>query len=165
MNIFASSPDPELSAIWLDDKRLVKMCTETGQILSSALHLSGKGNHASSKLTHQNHPCCVWVRTAKENYFWLLDHFKVLLVEYTRRYKRTHAYEEFVNNFSKHHPKFPPSSANSPGYFVNCTTYKHYKDVHRAYRRYLNDKWVEDLTKVRKATWKIISHKPTWAII
>src|SRR4029077_5191734 len=43
MNIFATSPDPIRSAQALDDFRLNKMIVESCQILSAALHITGRG--------------------------------------------------------------------------------------------------------------------------
>lgn len=42
------------------------------------------------KTAHYNHPCAVWARQSKDNYFWLESLLKALYNEYTARYNRTH---------------------------------------------------------------------------
>lgn len=42
------------------------------------------------KATHYNHPSNVWVRTAVENYNWMVDHLHGLLSEFEHRYGKKH---------------------------------------------------------------------------
>lgn len=102
MNIFVLDRDPRKAASLQCDKHVVKMCLETAQILSSALHSNGA--KATLKPTHINHPCCIWARSSQENYEWLYDHFLALLQEYTERYGKQHACFKLIkelgpNNF------------------------------------------------------------------
>ena len=40
MNIFATSPSPDTSALWLDDVRKNKMILETAQLLSASVRIN-----------------------------------------------------------------------------------------------------------------------------
>jgi len=134
MNIFATDPCPIKCAQYLDDKRVVKMCLETAQILST---VCGEGYRP----THKNHPVVKW---AKDNYGWTLEHFMALSNEYYLRYGKIHKCNSLLKTFIDNRIE----TLGTP--FVNCTTYKHIPDVHMAYKLYLNDKWDTDK---REPTW------------
>jgi len=88
MNIFVTNPDPVLSAEALDLKRVIKMITESYQLMSTALHLNGLTPFY--KPTHAGHPCTKWVAESATNYQWLLMHVDALCSIYTARYQKTH---------------------------------------------------------------------------
>ena len=134
MNIFATSKCPIECAKYLDDKRVIKMCLETAQILST---ITGVGY----KPTHRNHPAVLW---AKDNFSWTLEHFVALCNEYYLRYNKIHKSSELLKDFIEN------SIEDKVTPFVNCTTYKHVEDIHLAYQLYLNDKWDTDK---REPTW------------
>lgn len=115
MNIFFINKDPVLAAQDLVDDHVIKMITESGQLLSIAhrvldgceirvQYITKKGkkrtksvwvlpdhrNDILYNVTHKNHPCAIWVRTAVENYNWLVDHMFAMGDEYTRRYGKVH---------------------------------------------------------------------------
>lgn len=139
MNIFATSPNPVLCAIALDNKRVVKMVLETCQLLSTAVTVMG--GMGPYKLTHANHPCSIWVHASKDNYRWTLSHFDALLDEYTRRYGKVHKcqqYRDVLQNGLKLMPNLPGTDP------VNCTTFKDIPDVYVAYQHYMNEKWDTD---------------------
>jgi malate/lactate dehydrogenase len=52
MNIFATSPCPIQSAKALDDKRIVKMCSESLQLLVTALHANVIGDIGLTKFAN-----------------------------------------------------------------------------------------------------------------
>jgi hypothetical protein len=99
VNIFASSNCPIESAKFLDDKRCIKMCLETAQLLSSALRLCGYSGNDIYKITHKNHPSNIWTRATQGNYKWLLEHFRALCNEYNRRTGKTHASSKLLPIF------------------------------------------------------------------
>jgi hypothetical protein len=105
LNIFVTNKNPQLCAEFLDDKRVVKMCLESAQMLSTAINLNG-GN-APYKSTHINHPCNKWVRQSRSNYIWLCEHLIYLLKEYTKRYNKIHAITNLVNCFIDNIDLFP----------------------------------------------------------
>jgi hypothetical protein len=86
LNIFAVASDPWVAARSLGDRHVVKMTTETAQIMCSIF----QPGEAPYKRTHYNHPCVVWSRTNSWNYYWLFMHGRALASEYTTRYGKTH---------------------------------------------------------------------------
>ena len=142
MQIFASYSCPYLSAAALDDKRVVKMCVETAQILSTVMHMYGRPD-APYKSTHKNHPCVLWAAESQVNYAWLVRHFMALLDEYTGRYGRVHKCEQYTNVFLSV-ISHSASCLGVPAEFANCTPYKD-METHQAYQMYLNDRWESDI--------------------
>ena len=65
MNYFAGIPAALLSIV-----HIVKMITETTQILCSALHLRAGGYSARAhmKLAYPKHPCVVWCARSRRNF-------------------------------------------------------------------------------------------------
>jgi hypothetical protein len=114
MNIFILHQHPQTCAEQLCDKHLVKMIAEHTQILSTNARLA----HAHSlekitqmdeegwpKKTHENHPCTVWARDNSNNRLWLRIYTAHMLLEYTKRYGKVHAYSRFYTpNESFHTP-------------------------------------------------------------
>jgi hypothetical protein len=118
MNIFALSDDAVEAARSMCDKHVVKMVTESAQMLSTAHRLldgieykkpskSGKRMIKAWKLTdhrehslmasvHMHHPCTVWTCETSGNYVWHYLHYVALSEEYTYRYGKTHG--AFTNN-------------------------------------------------------------------
>jgi hypothetical protein len=175
MNIFATFPCPEKSAIFLDDKRVNKMILESAQMLFTAIYYhiyklveeEGKkvfyvkdpfddGWIRGYKPTHVNHPCNVWVRETRKNYMWLCSHFQCLITDnFENRYKTLHKASKFLPLFT-HYRKVIPDGPLTP--FANCAandskgvSFKHIEDVHLAYRKYLHARWETD--KLRP-TWR-----------
>lgn len=111
MNIFAVHNDPIISAQSQVDKHVVKMSTESAQLLCTAHRvLDGQQYVGKTKTgrnvkrwilyderetllysaTHFSHPSAVWCRQSNNNYTWLYCHFLALLNEYTHRYGKKH---------------------------------------------------------------------------
>lgn len=155
MNIFCTSKSPILSAKYLDDKRIVKMCTESGQILATALHCKGVSG-LPIKPTHESMDVVKWASISRQNYKWLLRHFVALLHEKRKRYPNNppHKYEKHIKLFREHADKLPRFMLTP---FVNYTVnkslgldFRHITDVHTAYQTYLNERWDTDK---RTPTW------------
>lgn len=121
MNIFALDYDPKKAAEkTVIPAHIVKMPTETAQILSTAVrlltprkkvkpgrwtNLQGKREKYDMilpeerkggfyiqlyyKATHVNHPSCVWARTSKENFVWLVRYGMALSYIYSRTRGKT----------------------------------------------------------------------------
>lgn len=148
MNIFVSDKDPFISAINLDDKRVVKMVLETAQLLSTAIQLNG--GEAPYKATHVKHPATIWTSQSKGNFRWLLYHGIALGIEYNYRFKKTHKSFHTILDISdrgliKHIPDGELST------FANCTanqlkgiSFKHLDDPIEAYKQYLLCRWATD---------------------
>lgn len=94
MNIFSTSTCPEQSARWCVDKHVVKMPTETAQLLCAAYW--GQNIEAPMKKTHFNHPSSIFTRASCLNYEWVIEHGKALCDEYTARYGRRHASQDVI---------------------------------------------------------------------
>lgn len=157
MNIFYTSDCPTKSALWLDDKRVVKMCLETAQLLSTGMHQLGSGEDAPYKQTHVNHPSSVWARSSRSSYLWLCEHLEALGHVYTLAFGKTHKSTTHLETFydfwwnhdwDEYYAKAPP----------NCTTIEHINDVQIAYRMYMVQKWANDK---RTPTWKN-REQPQW---
>ena len=87
MNIFALHDSPALAAEYHCDKHVVKMITETAQILSTACHLLGIGDdHDLYRPTHKHHPCVQWATESAGNFSWLVSLLDGLLYEYDFRF-------------------------------------------------------------------------------
>ena len=109
MNIFALSKDPIESAKQMLNKHVVKMPTETCQMLhTNALfnefvdkygyeptlkrlkQFHEETDSILMKPTMLNHPSTIWARKTIHNTMWLFEHGLALCSEYTYRYGRTH---------------------------------------------------------------------------
>lgn len=137
MNIFITSDDPESCAIALDDRRVNKMCLETAQLLCAAVILNG--GEAPYRLTHINHPCSVWARTALPNFKWLRLHGLYLCREYTFRFHREHACESVISGLST--PELPDSPL---AFTFNCSGFDYLPTVFENYRERMREKWRTD---------------------
>lgn len=148
MNIFVTDNDPRISAMNLDDKRVIKMVLESAQMLCTALHENGASHLAKYKPTHKNHPANIWCRETHMNYGWLLMHFAALSNEYTYRTGKNHkSFQLFPDLFNG--IQFIPNGNLTT--FANCAArqdmnidYKHVSDVNLAYKQYLVDRWATD---------------------
>ncbi len=98
MNIFFLDADTKKCAEYHVDKHVVKMAVESTQILCSAYYFTGEAEFSPYKLTHGNHPCCVWARTSLSNWLWLKSLALSLCAEYTYRYGKVHKCEAVINS-------------------------------------------------------------------
>jgi len=129
MNIFPIEygedgyPCPVKSAQAQCDKHVVKMPTESGQMLSTAHRiLDGKLTMRPSvsgkrmvkywdlfegrddleaemllyKAVHPKHPSTLWTMESEANYRWHWEHYLTLCQEYTRRYDKFHGAEKIL---------------------------------------------------------------------
>jgi hypothetical protein len=160
VNIFVTSHDPKEAAMSLDDKRLRKMLIETAQILSVAAVRNGYSN-MPYKVTHANHPCCIWAAESGANFKWLVSYFLELSCEYLTRFSKIHKSSTHVSSFLDLNIK---GDTMTP--FKNCTTntekgisFKHISDTTQAYRMYLDARWKTDKLKPKWTNRK----KPSWS--
>lgn len=115
MNIFALADSPTDSALWQHDRHVVKMISESCQMLSAATLAYPKRTelfdsilakvprqhaHPLLALTHTNHPCNVWLRKDPANYVWLTLHGLTLSAEYSRRFGKVHQYAPLLRLFA-----------------------------------------------------------------
>ena len=155
MNIFFTSDCPEKCAEYLDDKRVVKMCLETVQMLSTAIN--EHGGQGVYKSTHANHPSNVWARETLTNYYWLTTHAIALGIEYKKRYNRNHkSIEALINSdMLEQAARLLPDRplTDKPNCAANSELglcFKHIPNIYDAYRQYLDARFASDK---RTPTW------------
>ena len=90
MNIFVLDTRPWVAARGHCDKHVVKMITETAQLISTHRRLNGEdANDLLYRKTHINHPCRKWLDEAPGNIAWLNVLLGWLLHEYDSRFGKT----------------------------------------------------------------------------
>lgn len=148
MNIFCTSECPIQSAKFLDNKRVIKMCLESAQLLSTALRVHGYTKPDIYKIAHLNHPSSVWTRKTRGNYRWLLAHFKALCEEYTRRTGKIHASSKLLPVFEANAHNIPAGErmpfSNNARNLTKGVDFSHIEDVTIAYQLYLSSRWEAD---------------------
>ena len=98
MNIFVLDESPKISAQMMLDKHVVKMPTESMQMMSTILtHYDLPSPFYPVML---NHPCTIWARESKQNFQWLRAHCLALCKEYTVRYGKRHKGEWILEHFA-----------------------------------------------------------------
>lgn len=158
MNMFLMSKHNAENAMWLDDKRVVKMTLETAQLLSGAMHRNRMKRRAPYDPTHLEHPCTVWVADNLNNFFFAVDLFVELAEEYTFRYGKVHRCFEHYETFVDAGPvlQYPENGVAIP----KCVPEEHKTmELHEAYRATMIDKWKND---TRQPKWSR-REKPEWA--
>ena len=120
MNIFALSENPVKAAKEMLNKHVVKMPTETCQMLhTNALfneYVDKYGEEPSLRQLKQyhtdtestlmkpamlNHPSTIWARESKHNTEWLFRHGLALCNEFFFRYEKVHGSEKRIEDISK----------------------------------------------------------------
>ena len=180
MNIFALSKCPVESAQQMLDKHVVKMPTETCQMLHTNLLFTMfkdvygfepslgelKRFHAQSNSTLMkpamlNHPSTIWARESLHNTKWLYEHGLALCKEYTFRYGKTHGSEKRIldmainlrDAFSS--KASPVKIAMLDKYRIENTFDDEWEFVIQSYRHYyLEGKW-------KFAEWRM-NRRPDW---
>jgi len=115
------------------------MCVEYAQMLCGAIRVSDPAmvEDWMYKLTHQHHPCAVWLRQSTSNWIYLRDLALALGDEYNYRYggkkdKRHKSIEAVVKRLKV--PNLPLAAFTEPPQCVSeeCIS----DDVVEAYRKY-----------------------------
>ncbi len=121
MNIFALSRNPQECAEQMIDKHIIKMPTETCQMLhTNILYMQYVQEHGKeptlrelkafhlaieSKLMKPamlNHPSTVWARQSFSNFMWLFEHGLALCNEYSYRYDKEHGTHQRILQCNSH---------------------------------------------------------------
>jgi len=169
--------NPKIAAKMLDDVRVVKMITESAQMLSTAHRiLDGRKIlvHTTSrnrthwelpepfesnlyKVAYRNHPCNIWIRETTDNYQWLFDHFVALAQEYTLRYGKKHKSSGLIRFLLR----YPLNIMDGPLTFPALAMPEEYKSSNfvESYRSYFNGEKL--FPKKRPASWKN-NEIPSW---
>ena len=181
MNIFALSKDPREAAQMMIDKHVIKMPTESCQMLhTNALyfmyveHYNTTPSLRELKQFHTdigselmkpamlNHPSTIWARETKGNWDWLMEHAIALCEEYTLRYGREHGSfqrilytPEYPYGIFTRSVLTPVSIAMADQYRIENTFDDEWDFVLASYRHYyLEGKW-------RFAEWRN-DRRPEW---
>jgi len=145
MNIFVLHTNPKIAAQMSCDKHVVKMVSESVQMLSTTMH--SVGLEGPWKKTHANHPCTIWTRESLQNYQWLWDHANALGEEYTHRYNKKHKSHLTLTSKIPYNIDGLSNKGLTPFPQAMPDEYKD-KDIVKAYRKfYLGE-------KASFATWK-----------
>jgi len=102
MNIFATNPCPNQSAIRLPDKHINKMPLECCQMLSVIAskwyynygmlpRVGGEQYYLTEKGAFRNHSCTKWAAQSPNNARWLIEHGLHLCDEFEARYGKIHS--------------------------------------------------------------------------
>jgi len=105
MNLFILDQDPQLSAEYHTDRHIVKMPTETAQMISFVYHDINLWNQEKPSFimqfskTHYNHPCSIWIRESLSNFLYTCIFGLELYKEYQYRYQKLDKHERAKNIF------------------------------------------------------------------
>jgi|11_taG_2_1085331.scaffolds.fasta_scaffold29774_1 hypothetical protein len=163
MNIFILSEDAEECTKMMCDKHVVKMPTESLQMLSTIADHLGYEN-VPFKPVMLNHPCTIWARESQQNFSFLLTHTAALCAEYTVRYGKKHKVQTLLlqhNDLWTNVIDDLPDIGLTPfavaiSEDMNCRGIKNFNDLSAVekYRHYyLEDKWYMAKWKTSPPTW------------
>jgi hypothetical protein len=167
MNIFVVDVRPEIAARQLCNRHIIKMPSETVNLLLWPFKLQGidlpkNENGETIRLSHLNHPCSIFTRLNSVNYNWVWSHYFYLCAEYKERYKRTHGsfiYNQFIlENYSKLNLPYGDNLTDFPRCFGNVINLEDSNDICTVdlYHKYY---WLD---KQEFARWPSIDKIPSW---
>lgn len=169
MQIFSPSPDPAYSAASLDDARVIKMATETAQLLSAAVRSQDPAfadRYDLYKFPPSGRELWEWAAEHRGNFGWLVAHGRAIAAELDLR-ELCPGKLLTPRHVIAHAAQFDPSGSSAPTRFVNRAVnekhgldFRHVADVHEAYRQYLQARWA---IEEGRAKWTVRG-KPAWAI-
>lgn len=145
MNIFVLDEEPGLAARYHNNIHVVKMITESCQILSTAhIQMGGEKHPELYKPTHINHPCTRWASANNENFNWLLNLASALVEEYDMRFGKPNKFLEarkILALFEKRNfinwSAMTPFPIVMPAHYKVDMKYRHWSEnAMLSYRRY-----------------------------
>lgn len=108
MNIFILDSDPKVSAQYHTDKHIVKMPTETAQMISFVYHDVNFWDDnipdfiMGFSKSHYNHPCSIWIRESLSNFIYACSFGEELIKEYDYRFDgKKHLRARQIFDFAK----------------------------------------------------------------
>lgn len=163
MNIFVTNVCPIVSAYEHCHRHSTKMCTELGQMLSTAHRLEGNSDERLMKISHQNHPCSKWIRTSAENYMWAYEHFLSLGEVFSLKSGKEHGAIIRCKDILKK----PPTSLltgrlTSFARAMDDDIKTSVIDTQKAYQKYLNRKFQEWMTRDKPLKVEFVLDTPEW---
>jgi hypothetical protein len=106
MNLFILDEDVVLSAQYHCDKHIVKMPTETAQMISFVYHDKEFWNEEIPDFimqfskTHYKHPCSIWIRESLSNFIYACKLGIELYKEYQYRYNKPDKHKRAIDIFN-----------------------------------------------------------------
>lgn len=157
MQIFYLDSNPYLAAQYLCDKHIVKMATESAQLLCITSEIFNGPSPWKSK-QWKNHPCTKWLIKSKKHVDWLFQHGKEICKEYYFRYgikknKQHSALDVLI--YLEQYGKFPKDNGWEippqvlPDDVKNIDTIIAYRNYYKIYKK-------------KFARWKPPSNIPSW---
>jgi hypothetical protein len=160
MNIFVLNECPIESANEMCDKHVIKMPTESLQMISTCLDYYGF--ESPYRPVMLNHPCTMWARRSRQNMQWLVDHAYALCHTYTERYGKVHKVETTLDKYADEIAKlldFLTDKGLTPFALAMPDEYKDYDSVTKSYQDYyLGDKWYFAEWRLGKPDWYPANH-------
>lgn len=105
MNLFILDTNPEKCAEYHCDKHVVKMPTETAQMISFVYHDKELWQNnipdciMGFSKTHYKHPCSIWIRESLSNFKFACQLGLALYEEYQYRYNKPDKHQRCRNIF------------------------------------------------------------------
>jgi hypothetical protein len=105
MNIFILDENPEVCAKYHTDKHIVKMPTETAQMISFVYHDKEIWDSTVPNFimgfskTHYKHPCSIWIRESLSNFLYACRLGIELYNEYQFRYNKPDKHQRAIQIF------------------------------------------------------------------
>lgn len=140
MNVFFLSTSPKLAARFHNDCHVVKMLTESVQILSTALW-HHKKNLWYYKPTHPGHPAVKWAAMSSANYHWLLELGIYLNEEFELRFQSSHAAFDGIKYLRRRFSHIPDGDFTRPPLCMpdeckSSSPVKSYREYYRTHKVY-----------------------------
>lgn len=160
MNIFILDNNIKKSVQYYCDKHIVKMLTETCQMLSTVYRLNNESKIIPEfiyKITHKNHPCTLWLRKCGENWQYGIKLGQNLYREYQYRYNKPEKHQkakQILDYLSKKEINLPINVKITP--FAQAMPEKYRsKNAIKSYRNYYigEKQHIFTWTKRNKPIW------------
>jgi hypothetical protein len=177
MNLFFLHENPVVAATLYCDQHLGKIRLEAAQMLSTAYHLSPHvtveekdglcyvQKYFIYKKAFVNHPTCVWVRTAKGNFDWCLEHLKALQAIWENRGNNGAMTGLVITSFNKTHSllRSPVGMTDVPlaMYDAIKQKYKPKEPLPVAVQAYRDYMCAKQFKNDKRPTWTI-NKQPEW---
>ena len=146
MNIFIFDTDIKKNVKQYCNRHVVKMITESAQILCTVLHKNGIEAHY--KPTHANKEVTIWAGRSKANFIYLLELGLAIGNEYTYRYGKIHKSQYVLFDIQDKLSRIEFKEFELTPFIQYTKEIKH-EDVTIAYRMYFN-KYKQHIAKWKK---------------
>jgi hypothetical protein len=117
-------------------------------------------DHVLYKHTHVNHPSAIWTRQTTSNYMYVYALFSALCTLFEQRTGKTHATARLIP-LLKLPPVNMPVGALTPILLAMPDEYKQ-QNKEQAYKDYLNDKYLDWLTREKPVDVSFPCGIPSW---